>query len=318
MYKILSCVGGGARGLISAIILREIEQRTNKPVHSLFDYIVGTSTGALSILALTSPLNYTADDIVKFYIEESKRIFKPRTNNQLLNKILNLNSSKYSCEQRQEVFKRLLKNCCIQSALTNILITSYDTELRIPIFFTNDRNQVKYTKDYHKICKVKMYEAAMATSAAPTFFPPYRINTSSTFSGYYSLVDGGLFANNPTYLAVIDALANGYSYDELVVTSVGTGSLVKPFKYNEIINWGQLKWAAPIIDVLMDSQSNTVDIFTSKLLPNYYTFNCILNKASDAMDDASDENIELLIEQAKDLIIKENKNIDNLCYLLTK
>ena len=53
--KILSIDGGGIRGIIPAIILSRIEEKTLKPIAELFDLIAGTSTGGLLALALTKP-----------------------------------------------------------------------------------------------------------------------------------------------------------------------------------------------------------------------------------------------------------------------
>ena len=53
--KILSIDGGGIRGVIPALVLAEIEKRTNKRVADMFDLIAGTSTGGILALGLTIP-----------------------------------------------------------------------------------------------------------------------------------------------------------------------------------------------------------------------------------------------------------------------
>ena len=53
--KILAIDGGGIRGLIPALVLAEIEQRTGRPISSLFDLVAGTSTGAIIACGLTRP-----------------------------------------------------------------------------------------------------------------------------------------------------------------------------------------------------------------------------------------------------------------------
>ena len=54
-YKVLSIDGGGIRGIIPAMVLGEIEDRTGKPASELFDLIAGTSTGELLALGLAKP-----------------------------------------------------------------------------------------------------------------------------------------------------------------------------------------------------------------------------------------------------------------------
>jgi len=54
-YRILSLDGGGIRGLMPAMMLAELERRTNRPVAQLFDLIAGTSTGGILALGLVRP-----------------------------------------------------------------------------------------------------------------------------------------------------------------------------------------------------------------------------------------------------------------------
>ncbi len=124
----------------------------------------------------------------------------------------------------------------IEDALRDIFITSYDIELRIPVFFTNNHT-VEETEglDSRKIGRgFTMVEAAMATSAAPTFFPPYKRQTvHHTDEDYYALVDGGIFANNPSSLAMMETMINykkksatkqELQRDDTLHVSLGTGS----------------------------------------------------------------------------------------------
>jgi patatin-like phospholipase/acyl hydrolase len=81
--RILSIDGGGVRGIIPARLLQALEERTQKPVHQLFDLIVGTSTGGLIALALSCPTTenkprYSAKNVVDFYLKQSPLIF-PRS-----------------------------------------------------------------------------------------------------------------------------------------------------------------------------------------------------------------------------------------------
>jgi patatin-like phospholipase/acyl hydrolase len=55
LIKVLSIDGGGIRGIIPAMVLAEIEKRTNKPISELFHLIAGTSTGGIITLGLTKP-----------------------------------------------------------------------------------------------------------------------------------------------------------------------------------------------------------------------------------------------------------------------
>ena len=83
---ILSVDGGGVRGLIPAMLIRDILRRVRflkqwtgrrdeVAVHRLFDIFAGTSTGALLTLGMVQPSPLSPEEIVRFYIEEAESIF---------------------------------------------------------------------------------------------------------------------------------------------------------------------------------------------------------------------------------------------------
>jgi len=177
-----------------------------------------------------------------------------------------------------------------------------------------------------------MVQAAMATSAAPTFFPPYKLETvHRTSEGYYALIDGGIFANNPSSLAMMEAMISykRKTNEELqrtdtLVVSLGTGALTRKYKYTDVKNWGQLKWAIPILNIVLDGQSEAVAYQLDQLMVtkgedrNYYRFQVPLSSDNghDQMDNASPSNIEYLEELGKRLIAQRKETLDQLCKVL--
>lgn len=334
--KVLAIDGGGIRGIIPAMVLHYIEEKTGKPIADLFDFIAGTSTGGILALGLTKrnsdyPLGhepeYTAEELVNFYHQYGRRIFTESIPTAIDDYIL----PKYSQEGRQEVLENLLGGAKIEDALREVLIPSYDIELREPIFFTSNP-QAEQPKGYsgRKICTgFTMVEAAMATSAAPTFFPPYKLDTAHyTAEGYYALVDGGVFVNNPASLAMMEAMisykrekAKELLRTETLVVSLGTGSLTRQYSYKKAKNWGQIQWALPILNVVMDGQSEGVAYQLNDLMVsegdhrNYYRFQLPLTSDDqhDQMDNASPENLEYLSKRGRRLIDQEQESLDQLC-----
>jgi patatin-like phospholipase/acyl hydrolase len=177
-----------------------------------------------------------------------------------------------------------------------------------------------------------MFEAAMATSAAPTFFPPYKLETGHhTDEGYYALVDGGVFANNPSSLAMMEAMISykrktgeELNRKDMLVVSLGTGSLTKKYKYRDVKNWGQIKWALPLLNVVFDGQSESVAFQLNQLMVtegenrNYYRFQLQVSSDNghDQMDNASPSNIEHLEDRGKKLIEHRQESLEKLCKLL--
>lgn len=340
--RILSIDGGGIRGIIPAIVLNYIEERTGKRIATMFDFIAGTSTGGILALGLTrknsdSSINrepeYTAAELVNFYRKYGQKVF----NEYIPMDFDDLLQPKHNPKGKQEVLKNLLGEANVEDALREIFIPSYDIELRAPIFFTSNPEAEK-TDSIHsrKVCSgFKMFEAAMATSAAPTFFPPYQLETvHTTDEGHYALVDGGVFANNPSSLAMMEAMISYkkktdeelHRKDTLVV-SLGTGSVTRRYKYKDAKNWGQIKWALPLLNVVLDGNSESVAFQLQQLMVtkgdkennrNYYRFQLQLSSDNghDQMDNASPSNIEHLEERGEKLIEHSKKELNELCKLL--
>ncbi|MEG4942166.1 patatin-like phospholipase family protein [Microcoleus sp. F4-D5] len=340
--RILSIDGGGIRGIIPAILLNYIEERTGKRIATMFDFIAGTSTGGILALGLTkknsdSSINnepeYTAAELVNFYRKYGQKIF----NEYVPVNFDDLLQPKHNPKGREEVLKALLGEAKVEEALREIFIPSYDIELRAPIFFTSNRD-AEEPESIHsrKLCSgFKMWEAGMATSAAPTFFPPYELETAhTTDEGHYALIDGGVFANNPSSLAMMEAMISYkrktkeelYRKDILIV-SLGTGSVTRRYKYRDAKNWGQIKWALPLLNVVFDGQSESVAFQLDQLMVtkgdqdnnrNYYRFQLQLSRENgqDQMDNASPSNIDHLEERAEKLIEHSKTDLNELCNLL--
>ena len=176
-YKVLSLDGGGIRGIISAIILKEIERRTQKRIWQLFDLIAGTSTGGFlaMILAMPNPGKknvalYDMEDIINMYRIDGKNIFQESFFAKFTD-VDDLLQPKYSSQGREGVAKKYFQDANLEDALTNIFITCYDIQIRLTVFLINNQTFLSHSvSNFRKLCTdYKMVEAAMATSAAPTF-----------------------------------------------------------------------------------------------------------------------------------------------------
>lgn len=377
-YKILSIDGGGIRGIIPAMIIAEIEARTRKPISQLFDMIAGTSTGGILALGLTKPdpynpnqPHYTAGKLIDLYRQEGKRIFKQPCKEKIstLQKLFRgtkchcdreqnilqkystpwpkqifelFRRAKYHSDGREAVLREYLGNTTLlENALTKVFITSYDTEHRMPVFFCNEGEEKTNSLDFRQIYKgITMLQAGMATSAAPTYFEPYPILTDHTRNGFYSLIDGGVFANNPTSLAIMESILASkkkakyevknknsgkktLSLDEILVVSIGTGSLTRAYSYKEVKDWKNFRWLEPLINIVMDGQSEAIGCQLDQFLPDaesdpkqYYRFQVRLTEGNDNIDDPSADNIKKLEQRAKLLIETRTKDLDDVCNLL--
>jgi hypothetical protein len=302
--RVLSIDGGGIRGIIPAMILAEIERRTGKRIWELFSLIAGSSTGGIIALGLTKPLEdgqpYTAADLVGLYETEGEHIFS-RAVWHRARAVGNVFEEKYPSTGVEEVLERYFGEARLKDALTDVLISSYEIERRLPFFFRSSRARTKPDYDF------LMKQVARATSAAPTYFEPLKIDVKTTgVEDYYALIDGGVYANNPALCAYVEAISTHERRDptDFLVVSLGTGQLTRRLPYDEAKDWGIARWAQPVLSVVFDGVSNTVDFQMRQLLTcddphdHYYRFQTTLNAGNDDMDDASRTNIR---DHGKDL-----------------
>jgi len=310
---ILSIDGGGIRGIIPAVVLKEIEDRTGKRIANLFKVIAGTSTGGLIALGLACPGDesprFTAQDLVELYERDGKDIFPQ----ELFGRLRQLRDEKYSADGLEKILEAKFGDTLLQDAVTGVIVPAYDIERRQPLFFRSQRAKEK--PDTHDFL---MRDVARATSAAPTYFEPLRLPAEGSRDDY-TLVDGGVFANNPGMCAFVDADAGRARADGTLVVSLGTGQLTRPLPYGEARNWGLAGWGRRILDIVFDGVSDTVDYQLREILGDgYYRFQTDLDKGQDELDDTSPANIKNLKDEAEQLLTKHGDDIDALCRTLTE
>jgi hypothetical protein len=321
-FKILSIDGGGIRGVIPAMFLAEIERRTGQPTSQLFDLIAGTSTGGILALGMTVPGDngrprYHATEGIDFYEEEGPVIFDQSLGRTMAT-VGNLTDEKYPSEPIEAALEKYFADAMLSHALTDVIITSYDIERRIPWFFRSSRARNSPAYDF------PMKSVARATSAAPTYFETAKLETENG-RNYYALIDGGVFANNPTMCAYVDAVRHYQGYEDRLMVSLGTGEYTRSIPYALAKDWGLVGWVRPIIDVLMHGVNETVAYQMESLLPHddagnqrYYRFQIRLDNQTDVMDDASPENMRALRLAAESQIRQNDRVIDQLCRQLTE
>ncbi len=320
LVKILSIDGGGIRGLIPATLLSELENRTHQPISKLFDLVAGTSTGGILVLGLTAPgengkPRFSATEAIGLYDQQGERIFS-RTVWHRIHAIGSALEEKYPSAGIETVLDEYFGETRLKDTLTNVLITSYEIERRLAFFFRSSRAQGDPAYDF------PIKKVARATSAAPTYFEPLKLD-SGQGDEYYALVDGGVFANNPAMCAFVDAKTMFPDADDFLVVSLGTGEATRPLLYDQARNWGLVQWAQPILNVVFDGVSGTVDYQLKQLLPDrngqrrYYRFQMRLDEGNEDLDNCSRDNIRVLKLLGQALVSDNHDALDALCTQLT-
>jgi uncharacterized protein len=307
-YNVLCCDGGGIRGLLTAIILQ------NLPSSALANTTVfaGTSTGGIISLALAAGI--PVQTVVDLYSGQCSSIFNPADSpaatfdeiwqyiydtfdqSRVLADIL-APLAYAGIEVPINAFSAKYTNTSLISQLTTTLNTSplgYGADTMISaiaakVFITtfqlsNASNQWQPISidnlNTASSNDSSLLEAALATSAAPTYFPPY----NHSLLGY--CIDGGTFANNPSTFVLARILQSGVPASSIRMLSIGTGATANaiPSSYFSTVQpelWGSYQYMMPLnpppsvpsetlINLMMDGSSEVDDTQTGEILTGRY------------------------------------------------
>jgi uncharacterized protein len=312
--KALCIDGGGIRGLIPALVLCEIERRTARRTAEMVDLVAGTSTGGILACALTRrgtdgrPL-YSAEELAGIYVEEGPRIFQ----RSLLKRIFSVDGwvdERYEDSGLNAALLRYLGDASLSDALTDVLVTAYEIHDRFAFFFRSARARTDPTYDF------PLFQVARATAAAPSYFEPAEA-TDVAAARTYPLIDGGVFAVNPSLCAYADVAGAGRAGELELMVSLGTGEHTRPYTFEQTRRWGQLEWARPVLEMVFDGVADTTEFEAGTLMRDRYVrFQTELNIASDDLDDASETNLAALRTEAEQLIAASQSELDRVCAIL--
>jgi patatin-like phospholipase/acyl hydrolase len=294
------------------MVLQRLEAQTHQPVSHMFDLIAGTSTGGILAVALTTPMNpsikyprYSASDLVSFYKTEGPKIFK-KSPWRTIRSFAGLLDEKYPSEQLEKPLRGVLGDAKLSASMTKVLVSAYDLQNRKPLFFKSDKATKSAEDDF------PIWQVAKGTASAPTYFEP-TLAQSFAF-GRYPVIDGGVFATNVAMHAYAEARAL-WPNEEYHILSLGCGEMLGPYDYKKL-STGELGWIAPLLDIMLQGSSATVDYQMRQIAKNYVRLQPRLKHASDAMDDASEKNLSLLANEADDLIAHNQSQLDTVAKLL--
>ncbi|MEP4432827.1 MAG: patatin-like phospholipase family protein [Hyphomicrobiales bacterium] len=329
---ILCLDGGGIRGVIPTLVLQELCHALNRygwhrPIHQTFDLIAGTSTGGIVAGGLAAPhhLNNsdraaaTPEKLTRLYIHDGPGLFS-RSIWQRLKSADGLLSPRYPSMNMARILKTNLgAQTKISQAQTHLVLTAYDLEARAARFLTNCGYDSKRSDDFF------IWQAALATASAPTFFPPATIQNLNGDRAE-TLVDGGVFANDPVLAALVEGFKMGWHLEDMVVLSVGTGSQTHPIPASQAVGWGPLSWisptnGSPLISIFMQGQASTASYQAQHLLSEinrhdepktdrYLRIDAPLQGPSDKLDDTSPKNLRELIKFGSQLSVQFSEQID--------
>lgn len=234
-FKILSLDGGGIRGIYTAELLRLCEKAFcgDRGVAQYFDMVTGTSTGG--IIALGLGLGLPMEDIVGFYRDDGRLIFPPLPATRWRRWLRFLASVRKTKLNHTELER------AVKARFGEHLLGESSTRLVVPAFMMPKTEIAVFKTDHHKDFKrdhlTPMWQVARATSAAPTYLQGFEHEVSGTV-----FLDGGVWANNPVMVALVDALTDyNINFDQIEILSIGTGNAPFALKKVQIFS-GLFAW----------------------------------------------------------------------------
>src|SRR5260370_37556962 len=247
MRRILAIDGGGIRGIIAARILVEIEKLAGESLAEKFDLIAGTSTGG--IIACGLGVGMPAKALLDLYVKRGGDIFS-RNLWQKIGTLDGLSGPKYDATPLESSLKDVLGDKNLSDCTSKILVPSYAIELPPP-----ERGPGSYFFKSWSGPNAFLRDVGRATSAAETFFAPYRFANLAGAMGAYC--DGGTFADSPGACALADA-RQLWPDDQFVLVAVGTGVKVSEIPYTEMTDARLAAWATKLPSMFIDGQGDTV------------------------------------------------------------
>lgn len=304
----ISCAGGGIRGLYTLHIMEGIQKHGGNIYNA--KYYAGTSTGGMISLGIAGGMPLA--DAIDIYSHRGNELFLKHYGG-WFNWATVLFNEKYSYTGIERVQKEIFGEDTLFSSLEpHVIIPSYDIEGGAnkdpcPYIFDskNPRDET-----------VKIWEVARATSAAPTFFEP--------FYGIpgHSLVDGGIFANNPSDVVIgnildqYDSRNKGTALNGTYMISLGTGGFDQPIPRLTSRNMGLMEWATPISSLMMQAVSEKSHMITENLLGDRYMHLDGNLDREVALDANTSEDINFLRDSALAYIEKHPEEIDKAVKIL--
>src|SRR5262245_32159746 len=251
--RILSIDGGGVDGIVTLEVLKYLEERSGQAISQQFDFVAGTSTGAIITVGLLllgddRRPRYSANDLIAAYTDLAHRVFYAP----LYHKLLTMNGI---------LGPRLLNHARLV-ATHDIFAAHRFAELgrpaMIPLFSRNVAGLEMFRNWTEIGANIFVGPLVAAATSAPTYFPAVQLQGDDTHAGLYT--DAALIIDDPAQLAFLDALQR-YPGGRFVLVSLGTRHVTN-ISLGDGVSGGALDWLGPIRTMIANGQK---DLSTSAL-----------------------------------------------------
>jgi uncharacterized protein len=277
-FQILALDGGGAKALFSAHVLARLEADLSIKIADSFDLITGTSAGG--ILALSLGAGLRPAEIVAQYERLVATVF-PRDRRRWWRLPGRLTHPTYDASVLHAALESVLGKRLLGESAKRLVIPSWDVHKGgVHIFKTPHHDRLR--RDW----RIPMADVAMATSAAPAYFPAARVDG-------HRLVDGGVWANNPSVVGITEAVSMlDVSLSAIGVLNIGTTDHVSHHP-KRLDTGGFATWARHAVPLVLTASSRGGQGISEHLVGkhNYSRFDAIVPGGLYALDNADPDDL---------------------------
>lgn len=318
--RILVINGGGINGLMPLIFLKSIEKMSKKPVTELFDYYVGTSTGAIISAALNVPGNekgreFSPQRLINTYKKLAKRILQPS----MFRRVLTLDgfsAPKIAIESLYDALTETIGGeVRFKDLINRVSISAFNLNEFKLVFFNNWQNNSGFAN-------FSVDALLTAACATPSIYSPVILKTKDGKESFY--MDAVFSANNPVLFAVHNALEQFKDIETLTIVHLGTGGLMKNMKVIQdgFFRWGMARWLPPLLTISYSAQSvkineALININRLKTRISYKYFYLNENFDGGGPFDFSEENIMLIEKTSENYVLKNQVKFDQIIKRVT-
>ncbi|XP_008571857.1 PREDICTED: calcium-independent phospholipase A2-gamma isoform X2 [Galeopterus variegatus] len=312
--RILTIDGGGTRGVVALQTLRKLVELTQKPVHQLFDYICGVSTGAILAFML-GLFHMPLDECEELYRKLGSDVF---SQNVIVGTVkMSWSHAFYDSQTWEKILKDRMGSAlmietarnptCPKVAAVSTIVNRGITPKAF--VFRNYGHFPGINSHYLGGCQYKMWQAIRASSAAPGYFAEYALGDDLH-------QDGGLLLNNPSALAIHECKCLWPDIPLECIVSLGTGRYESDVR--NIVTSTSLKTKlSNVINSATDTEE--VHIMLDGLLPpdTYFRFNPVMCE-NIPLDESRNEKLDQLQLEGLKYIERNEQKLKKVAKILSQ
>lgn len=256
-YHVLALSGGGYRSLYTATVLSELESALGRPIASHFDLICGTSAGGMLALGLAADI--PAIELKALFEEQGNRIFGCRS---FLRRVFGFwLTAKHASTGLRDVLNERFQTITVGDLKHRVLVPAVNYSTGRGQFFKTPHHP-SFELDH----RMRLVDVALATAAAPVYFPLSR-NERGVFA------DGGLVGNAPGLFGLHEVLTflAPKQQARVRVLAIGTMTIGATVRGGASLDRGFGKWRGGLFDLVISAQESSVDYMLRQSLGvDYY------------------------------------------------